>query len=161
MLPYGCRSVTRFEKLNLIGEGTYGTVYRARDRASGDIVALKKIRPMKGGSGGGFPLTSIREVSLLQAVSHPNIIRLREIAVGRKVDNIFLVFDYCAHDLASLVERLSRPFAEAEVKQIMCQLLEATAYLHANFIVHRDLKLSNLLVDAQGRLKVIIHTRTL
>ncbi len=70
------------------------------------------------------------------------------------MDNIFLVFDYCAHDLASVVERLSRPFAEAEVKQIMLQLLEATAYLHANFVIHRDLKLSNLLVDAQGRIKV-------
>jgi len=82
--------VTRFEKLNLIGEGTYGTVYRARDRSSGQIVALKKIRPMKsgGGGGGGFPLTSVREVALLQQVQHPGIIKLREIAVGRKVRQI-------------------------------------------------------------------------
>lgn len=86
MLPYTCRSVTRFEKLNLIGEGTYGTVYRARDRSSGQIVALKKIRPMKSG-GGGFPLTSVREVALLQQVKHPAIIKLREIAVGRKVSH--------------------------------------------------------------------------
>ena len=70
------------------------------------------------------------------------------------MDNIFLVFDYCAYDLASLVERMSRPFLESEVKQILLQLLEAVEYLHANFIVHRDLKLSNLLVDDKGRLKV-------
>ena len=162
--PYSCRSVTRFEKLNLIGEGTYGTVYRARDRSTGDIVALKKIRPMKGGGGGGggggFPLTSVREIALLQQVCHPAIIRLREVAVGRKVDNIFLVFDYCAHDLASLVDRLSRPFLESEVKQILTQLLQATEYLHANFIIHRDLKLSNLLIDEKGRLKVTQQKQT-
>lgn len=74
------------------------------------------------------------------------------------MDNIFLVFDYCAYDLASLVERMSRPFLESEVKQILLQLLEAVEYLHANFIVHRDLKLSNLLVDDKGRLKVSIDT---
>jgi len=74
------------------------------------------------------------------------------------MDNIFLVFDYCAYDLASLVERMSRPFLESEVKQILLQLLEAVEYLHANFIVHRDLKLSNLLVDDKGRLKVSMDT---
>lgn len=77
-----------------------------------------------------------------------------------QMDNIFLVFDYCAYDLSSLVERMSRPFLESEVKQIMLQLLEAVEYLHANFIVHRDLKLSNLLVDDKGRLKVRPWTRT-
>ena len=158
MLAYSCRSVTGFEQLSLIGEGTYGTVYKARDRTSGDIVALKKIRPMKaaggGGSGSGFPLTSLREIELLQRIAHPSVIRLREVVVGRKIDNIFLVFDYAPYDLASLVERMSRPFAEREVKQILSQLLSAVAFLHANFIIHRDLKLSNLLMDATGRVQL-------
>lgn len=128
------------------------SVYRALDKSSGELVALKKIRPVKEKS--GFPLTSIREVQLLQQVHHPHIIRLREMAVGRKVENIFLVFDYCSHDLATLIDRMTRPFTEAEVKRILLQLLSAVDYLHRNFIIHRDLKLSNLLIDDRGRLKL-------
>lgn len=152
MLAYSTRRVTCFEKLNLLGEGTYGSVYRALDKSTGDLVALKKIRPVKEKS--GFPLTSIREVQLLQQITHPNIIRLREMAVGRKVENIFLVFDYCQYDLATLIDRMTRPFSEAEVKRIMLQLLAATDYMHTNFIIHRDLKLSNLLIDEKGSLKL-------
>lgn len=152
MGAYSTRRVTCFEKLNLLGEGTYGSVYRALDKSTGELVALKKIRPVKEKS--GFPLTSIREVQLLQQVHHPHIIRLREMAVGRKVENIFLVFDYCSHDLATLIDRMTRPFSESEVKRIMLQLLSATEYLHRNFIIHRDLKLSNLLIDSSGRLQL-------
>lgn len=143
MLAYSTRRVTCFEKLNLLGEGTYGSVYRALDKATGEVVALKKLRPVKEKS--GFPLTSVREITLLKQVSHPNIIRLREVAVGRKQENIFLVFDFCKYDLATLIDRMTRPFSEAEVKRIMVQLLAACEYLHANSCIHRDLKLSNLL----------------
>ena len=152
MLPYHTRRVSDYEKLNMIGEGTYGTVYRARDKEDGGIVALKKIRPIKEKS--GFPLTSIREISLLQHIHHPHIIPLKCIAIGRKVENIFLVFEYCPHDFASLIDRMSRPFVEAEIKTIMLQLLSATEFLHSNFMIHRDLKLSNLLIDESGRLQL-------
>jgi len=157
MSSYSSLPVSRFEKLNLLGEGTYGSVFRARDKESGEIVALKKIRissKEKSGGGGGFPLTSLREVSLLRYVHHPHIVELRHIAVGRKMDSIFLVFEHLQYDLADLLDRMSRPFTESETKTLMLQLLSAVNFLHQNFIVHRDLKLSNLLLDAKGRLKL-------
>lgn len=152
MGTFGCRSVNCFVKLNCIGEGTYGTVYRARDKETGQIRALKKLRMKK--EKGGFPLTSIREIKILKSINHPNIVNLLEIVVGRKPHSIFLVFEYCEHDLAGLLDRIARSFTEAEIKTIMLQLLQGTEYLHSNFIIHRDLKLSNLLMNNKGVLKM-------
>ena len=68
------RPVTEFEKLNRIGEGTYGIVYRARDTADDRIVALKKVRMEK--ERDGIPVSSIREISLLFSLQHENIVQL-------------------------------------------------------------------------------------
>src|SRR6185436_16946442 len=76
----GCRSVDNYEKLNRIEEGAYGVVYRARDRATGEIVALKKLKLDK--EKNGFPITSLREVKTLLQAKHANIVNVREIVVG-------------------------------------------------------------------------------
>ncbi len=81
MEPYNCRIVSDFEKLNKLGEGTYGTVYRARDKKNNDIVALKQVKVVPSN---GFPLTSIREINILRHLDHPNIVKLKEIVVGTK-----------------------------------------------------------------------------
>ena len=128
--------------------GTYGTVWRARDKRTNEIVALKKIRMMKDKA--GFPLTSIREIQILKSLKHPNIVMLHDISVARRTDGVFLVFEYCEHDLAGIIDKLNRPFNEGQIKRMLLQLLSAIAYLHRNFIMHRDLKLSNLLMNNQG-----------
>ena len=107
-----------------------------------------------------FPLTSIREVKLLQALHHRHLVRLLAMAVGRRPDSIFLVFEYLPHDLASLCDRHARLaastplFTESQAKRLTLQLLSGVAYLHSHFTMHRDLKLSNLLLSAQGQVKV-------
>ena len=88
-----CRSVEEYEKLNRIGEGTYGTVYRARDRKTNTIVALKRII-MHNENQDGFPLTAIREIKLLQRLSHENCVNLLDVVVGKKRSSVFLVFEY-------------------------------------------------------------------
>lgn len=79
-----CRSVDRFERLNRIEEGSYGIVFRARDRDTGDVVALKKLKLDK--EKNGFPVTSLREIYTLINVKHPNIVNVREIVMGNHLD---------------------------------------------------------------------------
>ncbi|XP_045149499.1 cyclin-dependent kinase 10 isoform X3 [Echinops telfairi] len=146
-----CRSVKEFEKLNRIGEGTYGIVYRARDTQTDEVVALKKVRMDK--EKDGIPISSLREITLLLRLRHPNIVELKEVVVGNHLESIFLVMGYCEQDLASLLENMPTPFSEAQVKCITLQVLRGLQYLHKNFVIHRDLKVSNLLMTDKGCVK--------
>ncbi len=148
----GCRNVENYEWLNRIEEGTYGVVYRAKDKRTEQIVALKKLKMEKEKE--GFPITSLREINMLLKAKHPNIVHVREIVVGSNMDKIYIVMDYVEHDLKSLMETMKQPFLEGEVKTLTVQLLRAVHHLHDNWILHRDLKASNLLLSHKGILKV-------
>ncbi|KAK2172916.1 hypothetical protein NP493_918g00000 [Ridgeia piscesae] len=148
----GCRSVEEFNCLNRIEEGTYGVVYRAKDKKSDEIVALKRLKMEK--EKDGFPITSLREINTLLKAQHINIVTVREIVVGSNMDKIYIVMDYVEHDLKSLMETMKDPFMIGEVKTLMIQLLRGVAHLHDNWIIHRDLKTSNLLLSHKGILKI-------
>lgn len=105
----------------------------------------------------GFPITSLREINTLLKGQHPNIVTVREIVVGSNMDKIYIVMDYVEHDLKSLMETMrhkKQKFMPGEVKCLLNQLLQAVAHLHDNWILHRDLKTSNLLLSHKGILKV-------
>jgi serine/threonine protein kinase len=147
------QSLSMYEKLGRIGEGTYGVVYRARDKKTNEIVALKKVRMDR--EKDGVPITTLREVRILQhCCSHENIVHLMRVVQGNQLNNVFLVFEYCEHDLASLLDNMRQPFLESESKCLIVQLLKAVEYLHDRWIMHRDLKLSNLLLNNRGELKL-------
>ncbi|GJT01573.1 cyclin-dependent kinase G-2 isoform X1 [Tanacetum coccineum] len=148
----GCRSVDEFERLNKIDEGTYGVVYRAKDKKTGEVVALKKVKMEKERE--GFPLTSLREINILLSFHHPSIVDVKEVVVGSNLDSIFMVMEYMEHDLKALMETMKQPFSQSEVKCLMLQLFEGTKYLHENWVLHRDLKTSNLLLNNRGELKI-------
>ncbi|XP_057543005.1 cyclin-dependent kinase G-2-like isoform X2 [Amaranthus tricolor] len=148
----GCRSVDEFERLNKIDEGTYGVVFRAKDKKTGEIVALKKVKMEKERE--GFPLTSLREINILLSLHHPSIVDVKEVVVGSNLDSIFMVMEYMEHDLKGLMETMKQPFSQSEVKCLMLQLLDGIKCLHDNWVLHRDLKTSNLLMNNQGELKI-------
>ncbi|XP_043843936.1 cyclin-dependent kinase 10 isoform X2 [Dromiciops gliroides] len=125
--------------------------HRARDTQTDEIVALKKVRMDK--EKDGIPISSLREITLLLRLRHPNIVELKEVVVGNHLESIFLVMGYCEQDLASLLENMQTPFSEAQVKCIILQVLKGLQYLHKNFIIHRDLKVSNLLMTDKGCVK--------
>ncbi|KAJ3384945.1 Cyclin-dependent kinase 10 [Entophlyctis sp. JEL0112] len=127
-----CASVSAFEKLGRVGEGTYGIVYKARDTKSGQIVALKRVRMER--EKDGLPLSSLREVSLLRSLRHENIVRVHSVCVGNSFDQIFM-----ASLMDNVISRL-RPnkFLLAEVKCLILQLLTGLDYLHENHIIHRS-----------------------
>lgn len=157
---YGnCVSVgKRYEKLGRLGQGTYGIVYKARDRQTNSFVALKRCIPHHEASD-GFPVTTLREIQSLRLCAGQNehVVQLQEIAVSR--NGVFLVFEYCQHDMANLIDahyQIHRrsPFDLAAVKTLLQQLLSALDTIHSNYIIHRDVKLTNLLYNNQGQLKL-------
>lgn len=79
-----CRHVDHYELLNHIEEGSYGIVSRARDTATGEVVALKKLKLER--EKDGFPITSLREISTLMTCKHPNVVNLREVVMGDRLD---------------------------------------------------------------------------
>lgn len=156
------RNVTDFEEIEQIGEGAYGQVWMGRDKASGEVVALKKVRMDQEKE--GFPITAIRELKMLKSLKHENIVELKEIVTGknqntttksaRNKHEIYMVFEYVDNDLTGLMDMPNVRFSEAEVKTYMQQLLSGLMYCHDREVLHRDIKGSNLLVDNNGNLKI-------
>lgn len=62
--------------------------------------------------------------------------------------------DFLEHDLKTLLEDMAEPFLPSEIKTLMLQIVSATQYLHSNWILHRDLKTSNLLLNNRGEIKI-------
>lgn len=90
-----CRQISDFEKLNRLGEGTYGVVHRSRDTKTDRIVALKQVRIFENDRGNGIPITALREISILKSLHHTNVIRVLDVAVGlEELDDIYMVMEY-------------------------------------------------------------------
>lgn len=169
------RSVEHYDKLNDIEEGTYGWVARATERATGRIVALKRLK-LDVGDRNGLPVTGLREIQILKDCRHRNIVAMEEVVVGDDVSrldkydilhgqlllridtdccsSIFLVLEFVEHDLKSILEDMPEPFLSSEIKQLLLQLTSGLAYLHSLYILHRDLKTSNILLNNRGQLKI-------
>jgi cell division cycle 2-like protein len=148
---WGCRSVDVYVKLNNISEGAYGVVSRGQDKATGAMVALKRLKMDRIGKD-GFPLTALREINALLNLKHRNLTDLMEVVTNK--NSFFIVMEYLPHDLRALMDGMAQPFWPSEVKCLMLQLLAGVAFMHENWIVHRDLKTSNLLMDNKGTLKI-------
>lgn len=145
------RDSSIYERILQVGEGTYGKVYKARNTVTGRMVALKKLRLESERE--GFPITSIREIKLLQSFNHPNVSTLTEIMVESQ-KTVYMIFDYADNDLSGLLLNKQIEIGVAQCKHIFKQLLQGMEYLHDNGILHRDIKGSNILVDNRGRLRI-------
>ncbi|GMH42083.1 hypothetical protein BSKO_10002 [Bryopsis sp. KO-2023] len=146
------RIVDEYSYVNKISEGAYGIVFRGREKCTGKQVALKKIKMEK--EKDGYPLTSLREINILASLNHPNIVNVSEVVVSASGNSVFLVMEYLEHDLKRVSELLRHRFTVSDSKCIMHQLLSGVAYLHDNWIIHRDLKLSNILYNNKGDVKI-------
>nr|KYP60406.1 putative serine/threonine-protein kinase At1g54610 family [Cajanus cajan] len=141
-----------FQKLEKIGQGTYSSVFRAREVETGKMFALKKVRF------DNLQPESIRfmarEITILRRLDHPNIMKLEGIITSRMSTSIYLVFEYMEHDLAGLVSRPDIVFSESQIKCYMRQLLSGLEHCHMRGIMHRDIKVSNILLNNEGVLKI-------
>lgn len=117
-LFHGCRSIDCYKRINYIDEGTYGMVFKAQCKDTNDIVAIKQVKITNLSSKVGFPITALRETNIMMVLSHPNIVKVREMVIGTSVDKVYMVMDYCATDLKQCMESSARPFSLGEVSFI-------------------------------------------
>ncbi|CCD25012.1 cyclin-dependent serine/threonine protein kinase CTK1 NDAI_0E01960 [Naumovozyma dairenensis CBS 421] len=179
------RTSSIYEQISQVGEGTYGKVFKSKNKNTKQLVALKKLR--LNSEKDGFPITSIREIKLLQSFNHENIAVLREIMVesissssansspsmssssssnsGQSnllngssnigiINSIYMIFQYADNDLTGLLNDKNLQIKPSQCKHLLKQLLHGVQYLHDSFILHRDIKGSNILVDNLGNLKI-------
>ncbi len=141
----------RYRKMDKIGEGTYGIVYKAEDRVTGEIVALKRIR-LDATDDEGIPGTAIREIALLKELQHPNIVRMFDVEHTEK--KLTLVFEYLDQDLKKHLDQVQGGLESAKTASFMCQLCRGIDACHAAKVLHRDLKPQNVLINREGELKL-------
>jgi serine/threonine protein kinase len=140
----------KYVKVRKLGEGTYGTVHEAKNIETGQSVAIKKIKFDEEDE--GIPTTALREIAILKRLNHVNVVKLLEVFYEAEEKKLYLVFEFVEEDLHRHCK--SRRLSPLQIKSYAFQLLKAVEYLHANMVMHRDLKPQNVLVTAGGVLKV-------
>lgn len=133
-----------------IGEGTYGTVFKARNKSSGEIVALKRVRLDDDDE--GVPSSALREICILRELKHRNVVRLYDVVHSE--NKLTLVFEYCDQDLKKFFDSLNGYMDPQTARSLMLQLLRGLSFCHAHHVLHRDLKPQNLLINTNGTLKL-------
>ncbi|KAL8501928.1 hypothetical protein ACS0TY_021160 [Phlomoides rotata] len=143
----GSGSVDDYQGLNVISQGSYGVVYRARDNTTGEIVAIKE-------EFDGLSPSSLTEIEILKSLHpHPSIIDFKKVVVD-DFDGVYIVMEYLENDLRRYMGSRTNHFTMKEVKLLMKQLIGGVKFLHDNHVMHRDLKPSNILINSRGELKI-------
>ena len=131
-----------YEIIKKIGEGGYGKIYKVKNKESGDIRAMKQIMKSKIPNIEKFQ----NEIKILSMVDHPNIVRLFEVIEDDKYFNLFQ--ELCTG--GELLSKVKKPLKEKEIAKIFKQIMSAIAYCHEKGIVHRDMKLENILFATES-----------
>ncbi|KAJ0980160.1 hypothetical protein J5N97_008415 [Dioscorea zingiberensis] len=141
---------TKYELLHELGKGSYGSVYKARDIKTSELVAIKVITLSEGEEG----YEEIRgEIEMLQQCSHPNVVRYFASYQGEEY--LWIVMEYCGGgSVADLMNITEEPLGESQIAYICREALKGLSYLHSIFKVHRDIKGGNILLTDQGEVKL-------
>ncbi|XP_030381189.1 cyclin-dependent kinase-like 1 isoform X1 [Scaptodrosophila lebanonensis] len=148
--PQGSSKMDRYEKLSRLGEGSYGVVYKCRDRETGALVAVKRF--VESEDDPAIRKIALREIRLLKNLKHPNLVSLLE--VFRRKRRLHLVFEFCELTVLHELERHPQGCPEHLTKQICHQTLLGVYYCHKQGCLHRDIKPENILLTAQGQVKL-------
>lgn len=145
-----CREISQYEKLELLGDGAYGKVYKVAHAGDHRIYAMKKTKINI--QDDGVPPTTLREISVLRALCHPHIIQLHNVIMTEK--RLYLLFEYMDSDIKCFFSNVMIPPPTKLVQTVISQVLKGLQYCHANRVLHRDLKPQNILIDSKLTVKL-------
>ncbi|KAK9497114.1 hypothetical protein O3M35_004490 [Rhynocoris fuscipes] len=140
----------RYEKLGKLGEGSYGVVFKCRNRETGQLVAIKKF--VESEDDPIIRKIALREIRLLKSLKHPNLVNLVE--VFRRKRRLHLVFEFCERTVLAELERHAEGCPANLCKEIVWQTLNGLSYCHMHNCIHRDIKPENILLTANGVVKL-------
>ncbi|XP_038581042.1 mitogen-activated protein kinase 15 [Micropterus salmoides] len=142
----------KYEIKKRLGKGAYGIVWKAVDRQTGEIVAVKKI--FDAFRNRTDAQRTFREIMFLQEFGdHPNIVRLLNVVRAQNDKDIYLIFEYMDTDLHAVIKK-GTLLKDIHKRYVMYQLLKAIKYLHSGNVIHRDQKPSNVLLDTDCVVKL-------
>uniref|UniRef100_A0A674HTZ4 Mitogen-activated protein kinase 15-like n=1 Tax=Taeniopygia guttata TaxID=59729 RepID=A0A674HTZ4_TAEGU len=144
--PLVCR---KYEIKRRLGKGAYGIVWRATDRQTGETVAVKKIFD----AFRNRTDAQVRNYCADEFGEHPNIIKLLDVIQAENDKDIYLIFESMETDLHAVIKK-GNLLKDIHKCYILYQLLKATKFIHSGNVIHRDQKPSNVLLDAQCRVKL-------
>jgi protein kinase len=133
--------MNRYKVLKALGDGTYGSVIRAQNKQTGEVVAIKKFKQKYRS---WEECVKLREVTALRKLIHPNIVKLKEVI--RENDELHLVFEHMDSNLYEYIKGRVKPLPESKVRNMMFQTIQSLLHCHKNGYFHRDMKPENLLV---------------
>lgn len=146
-------SAEKYRKIEKCGVGAYGSVWKAENLETKEIVAIKATFRKEDPMLGGFPLSLLREITILRRVKHENIVKIYEIAQTPSGDPL-IVMEFCQASLLELLHSQKHDLSFSEIKYVIRQVLDATSHLHECGILHRDLATKNILFNLSGEIKV-------
>eukprot|EP00445_Apocalathium_hangoei_P050462 CAMPEP_0204019402 /NCGR_PEP_ID=MMETSP0360-20130528/28726_1 /ASSEMBLY_ACC=CAM_ASM_000342 /TAXON_ID=268821 /ORGANISM="Scrippsiella Hangoei, Strain SHTV-5" /LENGTH=461 /DNA_ID=CAMNT_0050962625 /DNA_START=44 /DNA_END=1426 /DNA_ORIENTATION=- len=136
--------MNRYKVTKTLGDGTYGSVLRAQNNATGELVAIKK---MKQKYYSWEECMKLREINSLRKLIHPNIVKLKEVI--RENDELHMVFEFMDANLYEFMKSRVKPIPEVRVRNIMFQMTQALHHVHKGGYFHRDMKPENLLISGE------------
>jgi len=146
-------SAEKYRKIKKVGVGAYGSVFMAERTADKEVVAIKVTARKEDPILGGFPLSLLREISILRRCRHDSIVQIHEVSQTPQGDPL-IVMEFCQASLLELLHSRTHDLSFSEVKYVIRQILDATSHLHELGIMHRDLATKNVLFNLSGDIKV-------
>ncbi|GAA6040318.1 hypothetical protein JCM8097_009418 [Rhodosporidiobolus ruineniae] len=140
----------KYTKDKKVGEGTYAVVYLGKEISTGRKIAIKKIKV--GQFKDGLDMSAIREVKFLRELHHSHVIELLDVFSSKS--NLNLVLEFLTTDLEAVIRDKALVFQQADIKSWMLMTMKGLDFCHRNWVLHRDMKPNNLLIAADGTLKV-------
>ncbi|XP_070556919.1 extracellular signal-regulated kinase 2-like [Ptychodera flava] len=142
----------KYEIKTRLGKGAYGIVWKAIDRKTGELVAVKKV--FDAFRNRTDAQRTFREIMFLQEFGdHPNIVKLHNVIKAENDRDIYLIFEFMDIDLHVVIKK-GNILEDIQKRYIMYQVLKAIKYLHSGNVIHRDMKPSNILLDKDCFVKV-------